>query len=158
MDNKVAKAIERAIIIDGLGSIEKNITGCPESVWDMKFGNDCYWQHIFHALASSFGLLPLAGAGMPELGIPVEFARLKNTEDLKTPHTKEMMLDFRQKVLEHVNNYFKTLEDSKLFEEVDFYGHKIPLINKLLIASGHILYHVGICDAALRDNGGTPAI
>jgi hypothetical protein len=139
---------------DGLSGnfflFDKFVTDCPKDIWELKFGGWPIWQQFAHSLFVNIIFLP--GEPKNDLlpGVSQEVATLK--EIGSTPISQESA----KKSLEDIKNatlqYLDKLKDSELpsvakkMGDNDFTHAKI--INLL---GGHIMYHLGVFDAALRE-------
>ena len=151
MERNVTKVMEQTIN-EQLMLVEVNIKNCPNSLWDEKCGGDPYWEQLYHLLCGMHIMLRFYDDPAPEFPLQYDAGQLKGYI-VTEPHGKDVMLKFMEDTKNHLLNYFKRLDDNMLFAEKDFYGKKLPLLAILIMASSHILYHVGVCDAVLRENG-----
>ena len=135
-----------------LALVEADITNCPDNLWDEKCGGDPYWEQLYHTLCGIYFTLNFPDDPAPTLPLSGDAGRL-NGANISEPHGKEVVLKFLEDTKKYLSSYFKRLDDSMLYAEKEFYGQKLPLLAILAMASGHIMYHVGVCDAALREKG-----
>ena len=150
---KDATNIMEQTISRQLTLVEADIKNCPDSLWEEKCGGDPYWEQIYHVLCGMYLMLSFPDDPAPEFPLPGDAGKL-NGAVVNEPHGKEIVLQFLEDTKKHLSGYFKRLDDSMLYAvKKDFFGEKLPLLAILVIASGHILYHVGVCDAALREKG-----
>ena len=150
MQKDVTNVMEQTIK-NQLMLVEDDIKNCPDSLWDKKCGGDPYWQQFYHALSGTYFMLNFPDDPQPKF--PLSCGGELNGTVVSEPHGKEILLKFLKDTRVHLAGYFKRLDDSMLFTEKDFYGNNLPLLAILVIVSSHIMYHVGVCDAALRESG-----
>ncbi len=156
MERKVTDVMAQTISSQFM-LVEADIKNCPDKLWEEKCGGDPYWEQIYHVLAGVYVMLNFPGDPAPVFPLSGEAGRLKGAV-VTEPHGKEVMLKYLEETRQYLINYFKRLDDSMIFTEKDFFGRKLPLLAILAIVSSHILYHVGVCDAALRENGAEAAM
>ena len=151
MERNVTNVVEQTINSQ-LALVEADIKNCPDNLWEEKCGGDPYWRQLYHLLCGMRVMLNFPEDAPPQFPLPEEAGRLQGAV-ITEPHGKDIILKFLEDTKNYLSDYFKRLNDNMLFAETDFYGRTLPLLAVLLISSGHILYHVGVCDAALREKG-----
>jgi hypothetical protein len=128
---------------------------CPDAVWAKKAGGFVFWQQLYHCFAvADFFLLPKDG--VPEPGPwGAEVSGLK-AEPTTTP-TKEELKAYAGKMKAKIDAWIATLDDASLAQTHEGFSARrgTPMSNVMVLAilSGHSSYHIGSCDAILRDNG-----
>lgn len=136
--------------------LEADVKNCPDKVWTMKSGGDYFWQQILHALMSleMFLVIPESSEQIPAMTTSIDPSAisLREGEPKSTP-TKDEILDIVKQSRDFVNKFFEKVDSSMLDKKVPFFNQEQSLSFMLLLGSGHIMYHQGICDALLRDNG-----
>jgi len=155
-------------IIDGLkasfehayGLMTQFIEVCPEDIWAKKFGGWPVWQQAYHALGS-YQFFTLPDGETPEQGpYPPEVNKLQNTPDV--PPTKKDVLEYAARMKAKADAYLNALRDADLpginqglTARAKALGMPREFSHSQTVAmlSGHTLYHLGACDAALRDRG-----
>lgn len=139
----------------GWGFLNQIIDVCPEAVWSKKAGGYLFWQQIYHCFACvEYFLGPKDGK--PEMGpMGMEVAMFKTTPATKV--TKDEVRAFGAKMKEKVDNWIASLDDAALSQIHEGFTARrgVPMSNAMVLAimSGHSSYHIGHCDAILRDNG-----
>jgi hypothetical protein len=128
---------------------------CPDAVWSKKFGGWPIWQQVYHALSavdffiSAPGAEPVKGLVDPEIG------GLKTVGE--KPLDKGALKAFATQVKAAADAYMDALSDEDLTKKAE--GASMRMRRETLHATvmvlmiGHILYHLGSCDAALREQG-----
>ncbi|MDR1857446.1 MAG: DinB family protein [Desulfovibrio sp.] len=131
------------------------IDKCPDAIWTEKNGGWPVWQQIAHTLAvmDFFSDAP----GREPLAPPcsVETAMLKHQgADLVS---KDAMKAYMGKVKARADAWLDSLDDGALAAVNAHISGKMgrDMANGALVVmlSSHTQYHVGSCDAALRDHG-----
>ena len=139
----------------GWGFLTKLIDVCPEVLWNKKAGGYLFWQHMYHC----FGCIDYfigAKEGTPDAGpLGMDVVMFK-AEPAITP-TKEDIKAYAAKMKAKADAWVATLDDVALtLPNEGFSARKgMPMTNALVLSimAGHSFYHVGNCDAVLRDNG-----
>jgi len=128
---------------------------CPEDVWGMKFGGWPVWQQIFHPFAVlDFFLRAPHEHPEPPLFEP-GVAELKK-EPLDPP-AKLLIKEYFEKNQERTRQYIANLDDSALATKHEGlstrFGRDMTQASALSLIAAHVMYHLGACDAALREQG-----
>jgi hypothetical protein len=135
--------------------VNKFLETCPDAVWNKTFGGWPVWQQIYHAFtAVDFFLRPPeapAEASLCEAGV----SELKHSP-AEAPN-KSDLCDFIAKAQARVMLYAATLNDELLSVKSDGpsarMGKEMTHAAILGLINAHTMYHLGSCDAALRQNG-----
>jgi len=127
------------------------IDACPDSLWNEKAGGFYFWQQILHALCGSAFWLRLEGEGFAE---PFSERRLFPELDGEPEGrvTKVEMRELADAVASQAQRFFAALPRASL----DGPSPAFAGLSRLDVIEGqirHLMYHVGHCDAALRDRG-----
>ena len=141
------------------GLMLRFIEVCPDDIWGKKFGGWPVWQQVYHALGSC--QMGLRDGEMPEQGLyPPEVGMLDSIPD-KAP-TKNYVLEYATRLKTRADAYLNTLKDAdlpginqRLTNRMKDKGmqHEFSHSQTLAMLSGHLLYHLGSCDTALREHG-----
>ena len=128
---------------------------CPEEVWGKTFGKWPVWQQLFHAYAAVDFFLRSADAS-PETSIfPDGVGDLKTTMD--DAPAKLIIKDYFAQAQKRVNDYIATLDDAKLAQKHEGlsarFGRDVTHAANVALIASHTMYHLGCCDAALRESG-----
>lgn len=150
---------QKAAFEHAYGLMARFIEVCPEDIWAKKFGGWPVWQHVYHALGSC--QMGLRDGETPEPGLyPPEVNMLENSPD--NAPMKTDMQEYATRLKAKADAYFDTLKDAdlsgvnqKLTDRMKARGvtQEFSHTQTLAMISGHILYHLGSCDAALREGG-----
>jgi len=131
------------------------IDACPDDLWGEKKGGWPVWQQIYHAIGAVYFFIEMPGEAAPPslashgVGALSEVA----TEVVGKAEIREA-LDAAQVL---VNKFLAGLDDGDLvkrneplFAKAKF---EMSLAGTISMVSAHTLYHLGSCDAALRERG-----
>jgi hypothetical protein len=130
---------------------EKFIEVCPDELWTEKSGGWPVWLHLAHALWASDFFVP--GESSPLLeGLTLDQIRL--VEPVGQPAPKKAVLTQLQTVRTRISSFLQKLDDAdlpKANEKIANFGWTLG--RTLTVLASHPLYHLGYCDAVLRDHG-----
>ncbi|MDL2290755.1 DinB family protein [Desulfovibrio sp. OttesenSCG-928-F20] len=134
---------------------EEFLRVCPENIRDKKFGGWPVWQQLFHPFASiDFFLRP---AGAPEAASPFApgVAELKQSPE-QAP-AKLVLEEYISACQALVKEYVASLDDAALAQKNEGLSQRIGRdmthAATLALIASHTMYHLGCCDAALREHG-----
>lgn len=138
------------------GMLEQFIDACPAEIWGKTFGGWPVWRQAYHGVgavdffiaqsAGDFSAPPLA----PEAGsLSADYAGPAATKE----QAKAYLAAMRQKA----EAYFGGLTDATLCEKNQGLSARLNMdfthaVTCSMLA-GHAMYHLGSCDAALREAG-----
>ena len=128
---------------------------CPDAIWAETNGGWPVWQQVAHAVAVlNFFILEGEDAFLPA---PAELGVLMLKEQGQQLITKDAMKAYGAKVKAAVDARIALLADAdltRLQERVSKkIGRDLSYAALLVMLASHTNYHVGSCDAALRDHG-----
>ena len=137
------------------GATEQFIDVCPDEIWSRSFGGWPIWQHVYHSLLFT-ELFALDSKESPEKHpLSMEVAVFAQTPD--TPWSKYDAREFAMRVRTQAEAYFAVLTDADLDRKhgmlSQFFKKDMPQTAAASIMAGHVYYHLGVCDAALREQG-----
>lgn len=131
------------------------IETCPDKVWAKKFGTWPVWQQYYHAFTAIAFFLQQPGD--PEETPPIAplVGGLKEIAT-ETPD-KKVIKSYAQNMQAKALKYASELDDAALCLKNEGlsarFGRDISHAGTLALIASHTLYHLGSCDAALRENG-----
>ena len=154
--------MSRAIVENQRGSfdfafslVNQFMDVCPDEIWNKKFGGWPIWQQVYHALndvdffISAPGAEPVKGLVSPEVGS----LRAQG----ETPVSRADMKEFATLVKSAADGYMNALTDADMTKVAEGatkrMGRETLHATVMALMIGHILYHLGSGDAALRENG-----
>ncbi|MDR1874505.1 MAG: DinB family protein [Synergistaceae bacterium] len=136
--------------------LDRIIDVCPDAVWGKKAGGFVFWQQLYHCFSAvDFFLMPKDGSPKPgPWGADVASFKAEPTV---TP-TKDELRAWSAARKADVNAWLAPLDDADLFQLHEGFsarwGDPMGNVAVLVTLLGHLSYHIGHCDAILRDNGG----
>jgi hypothetical protein len=135
--------------------VDKFLESCPDDIWKAKFGGWPVWQQIYHAFTSVDFFLRPPEAPMEATPCDPDANSLKSSP-AQAPDTGDLR-DFIVKAQARVALYASTLDDDALALKNDGpsarMGREMSHAAVLSLINAHIMYHLGACDAALRERG-----
>ncbi|MDL2271509.1 DinB family protein [Desulfovibrio sp. OttesenSCG-928-I05] len=138
-----------------LGMTRQFIEACPDNIWEKKFGGWPIWQQVYHSIA----VLDLFALDKDEQPSQNMFSNdiflLKECGDM--PPTKKQLLELADTMEAVCNKLIDSLDDSMLANEQRGLSAKLGMPFNMAMAlsmmNSHTMYHLGCCDAALREHG-----
>ena len=128
---------------------------CPDDTWAKKFGGWPIWQQVYHALNAVDFFISEPGAEPVKGLVAKEVGSLSVVGD--TPVSKADMKAFAAKVKAAADGYMNALSDADLTQKAAGasarMGRDTLHATVVALSIGHIFYHLGSCDAALREQG-----
>lgn len=126
---------------------------CPDDLWAEKHGGWPIWQQVAHVVAVADFFVP-GGEGVPA-PCSMESAMLKQQGGDMVD--KAGMKAWTARVKARVDAWIASLSDADLAVRNDVLSDRIKremtLGGTLVLQATHLQYHLGSCDAALRDRG-----
>lgn len=135
--------------------LQQFIDVCPDEIWNKKFGGWPIWQQVYHTLnAVDFFIAEPDATPGPALVAP-EISSLAAVGDV--PVTKEAMKNFANRAKTAADKYMDALTDDALPAKAEGaaarMGRETSHASIMALMVGHVFYHLGGCDAALREHG-----
>ena len=131
------------------------IDTCPDKVWNETRGGWPFWQQVAHVLAV-LNFFTLAENEEP-LPAPCDMATLMLKVQGSCVISKDAMRDYAEAVRVTVDGWLDGLSDGELAKVHTVLSKKIgrdvAFGAAIAMLASHTCYHIGSCDAALRDNG-----
>ena len=154
MSKIVTQSLEGGIL-HAFGLTNEFLKVCPDAVWGQKFGGWPVWQQMFHAYtAIDFFLRPKDAA--PEAPLFGDGVGDLKQAAKETP-AKAAVQDYIEKAQAKVRDYIAGLDDAALGNShaglSARFGREVTHAATLALIGSHTMYHLGSCDAALRENG-----
>lgn len=135
-----------------LGMLGSLIQDSPEEVWSQKRGGYVYWQQLLHALTGTKYWLR---SGRAEPFIEPFADRSVYPELEKDPEstlTRAELTTLLEDVRSCASRFFDGLSPQSLSAPAAAY-EKITTLDVICMQIRHLHYHVGHCDAILRELG-----
>lgn len=135
--------------------VENFIDACSDDLWAEKKGGWPIWQQVAHAITSVDFFIEVPGEVIPPPLASAEALSLKSvsTETVSKSDMKASLKSARSRV----NKFVAALNDEDLPKRNESLFAKsqmdLTLAYTISLIGAHALYHLGSCDAALRDRG-----
>ena len=128
---------------------------CPDATWTKNFGGWPIWQQVHHTFAAVDFFISEPDAVPAESLVPQAVTFLATVGD--TPVSKADMKAFAYKAKAAADEYMNTLTDAQLTQKATGASERMKRetthASVMALMVGHLLYHLGTCDAALREQG-----
>ena len=129
---------------------------CPENIWEETNGGWPVWQQVAHALAV-LNFFILEKEDDQFLPAPCDINTLMLKEQGKSPVTRAAMKQYGATVKAAVDGWLANISDAELTHLQarlsKRIGRDMPYAAVVSMLASHTNYHLGSCDAALRDHG-----
>jgi hypothetical protein len=130
--------------------LDQVIAISPDELWEAKRGGIVYWQQLFHTLTGiDFWMRQDNGQfkeAFSDRGLYPELDR-----DPESHLSREELIEYLKKVKTVIQQFFENQDDQRLYEK-SAVNPKIKNIDIIYMQIRHIQYHVGHCEAILREN------
>ena len=137
------------------GMIGKFIDVSTDESWKATSGGFPGWQQVYHAMECVYFFL--APAQTPERAsmYPMDVMLLK---DVSAPvPAKAAMKALCEDADRYADKFFAALGDDDLLKQHEGasarFGRPVTNLDAITIMNGHFMYHLGYCDAILKENG-----
>jgi hypothetical protein len=139
----------------GFGFVNQFFDVCPEAVWAKKFGGWPVWQQMYHCVVTIDLFLPEPN---PAPSAPLFASGVAELKIIATDTPKiSVIKEFAAKALAGASAYAASLDDAALTlinEGIRTrFGREFTHAGTLALIASHTMYHLGSCDAALREQG-----
>lgn len=154
MSREIVEAL-KGPIDQSFNFLARFIDTCPDNIWAEKNGGWPVWQQIYHSLGAVDFFVNASGEeGSPPL-ISADEAGLRKVSE--TTIGQAEIKSAWQAAKEKVDKYVAGLTDADLTKRNDglYERAKMEMSHAatLSLLGAHGLYHLGGCDAALRNHG-----
>ena len=131
---------------------------CPENIWHESFGGYPVWQQAFHA----FACYDFFVRGLDEAPSPLYFGDKEGDvihfQAAPKVVSKAEMKEAAATAKSKIDAFFATFkDDAELYQKHEGLSARIgvpfTILGLMVALSTHGFYHLGSCDAALRQNG-----
>ena len=137
------------------GLLEQHIDRCPEDLWEARAGGYPYWQQLLHAFACvELYALP-EGEPSRQTRYPRAVVMLSDVPESAMTRDEMRALAADMKTLAHAFMDGQSAATLTARHEplCRFFGREITQQFALLGLVRHACYHLGCCDAILRERG-----
>lgn len=139
-----------------LSLVDQFLDICPENIWVETFGGWPVWQQLYHAL-SAIDFFVMGDTEAPTPGLFEDPTVAHFNPAPGTPPTRMEMKEYAATMKKKADAYFARIKDSDLAKKNLGLSVRTNMewdnARTVIMLSGHILYHLGSCDAALRQHG-----
>ncbi|MBF9017324.1 MULTISPECIES: DinB family protein [unclassified Oceanispirochaeta] len=131
--------------------LENLIERTPDTIWNEEKGGYVFWQQILHAISGSLFWLR---TDTEEFSEPYEDLNVYPELEKKPENqlTKDQITQVLNEAEELAAYYFNRYSSEQLLME-SVLVHKISGLDVVFMQIGHLQYHIGHCEAILRDAG-----
>lgn len=147
----------KAPIDQSFGMLNQFIDVCPENIWVETSGGWPIWQQVYHTVTAVGFFAAPANAGPPQTLVDEQFCALRAKAPDNIVITREEMKKALAQALQDIEALLANLNDSELTTRNEgLYARakfELTMAGTLSMLAGHTLYHLGSCDAALRNHG-----
>jgi hypothetical protein len=138
----------KAIFERVFSGMEQFIEICPDEIWKRTFGGWPIWQHVYHVLV-------FTGESPESAPMPAEVAHFSQTPDVPWSKAEAKIFAIQKKA--KAEAYFAQLNDAALVQTNErlskSFAQNLPQSAAISLMTGHLFYHLGVCDSALREQG-----
>ncbi|MDR3088866.1 MAG: DinB family protein [Desulfobulbaceae bacterium] len=146
-----------ASVAHAFGLMDEFLQLCPEEIWARRFGGWPVWRQFFHSFSATDFFLRAENAAEATSPFGADAGNLRVAESAAPTPAKETMRKYMEAARKQVDDYLAGLDDVALGQinqglsarMCREYSHAATVA--LLV--GHTMYHLGGCDAALRESG-----
>lgn len=135
--------------------LAKFIEVCPENIWAEKSGGWPVWQQVYHVVGAVDFFISVPGLPPSEPLAKPAFGELSEVADITV--AKNQIKTAVDEAQARIDKYVATLTDEDLAKRNEHLfaaaNMDMTVAATLSLLAAHTLYHLGSCDAALRDNG-----
>lgn len=154
----MSKAITQSLegnVLHAFGLVNEFIKVCPDNIWGEPYGRWPVWQQLYHCFAAiDFFLRP---KDAPESAGPVPGPIGDLAEVAEETPARQLIKDFIEKAQARSREYMAGLDDAALAARNEGLsarmGRDVTHAATVALLASHTMYHLGSCDAALRQNG-----
>ena len=137
------------------GLLTQFIEVCPENIWEENNGGWPVWQQVLHAIAVlNFFILEKEDGQFLPAPCDIGVLMLKVQGNCKV--SKDEAAKYGESVKAAVDAWLAGLDDAKLPVQHQRLSKRIqretPYAAAVVMLASHTMYHIGSCDAALRDH------
>ncbi|HBT96655.1 MAG TPA: DinB family protein [Desulfobulbaceae bacterium] len=146
-----------ASVAHAFGLMDEFLKLCPEDIWAQRFGGWPIWRQFFHAFNAIDFFLRAENAAETPAPFGANAGNLdgKNS-DIPAPG-KEAMREYMEAAQKRVDGYLASLNDEALGQLNKGLsariGREYTHAATIALLASHTMYHLGTCDAALRESG-----
>lgn len=156
MSHAIVNALKEPVNMS-FGMVRQYIEICPENIWVETSGGWPVWQQVYHLISAVSFFTASADAAPPATLVEEKYCALQAAAPPTVVITRQDMQTALTQVLQDIEALTAALDDTQLtarneglYQRV---GMETTMAATLTMLSSHTLYHLGSCDAALRNHG-----
>ena len=136
--------------------LKKQVEVCPQDLWTKKVGGYIFWQQQLHAVMC-VGLIYVEEND--DIAAEVGFSRevIMLSAEPSEEMSKEGLFILVEKVHKLAHTFMSSINDADLTKKHTVMsktlGREMSNQNALIAMTRHCCYHLGCCDAILREHG-----
>jgi len=156
MSNELVKSV-MGPVETSFALLKKFIEVCPENIWAEKTGGWPVWQQVYHVVgAVNFFILGVDE--QPQGPAPLTSPEVGGLKEVAAEAvSKEKVAAALEAAQDQVAKFAASLSDADLIKKNEgiFARAKMDMTfaGTITLLAGHNFYHLGSCDAALRNHG-----
>lgn len=156
MSHAIVNALKEPVNMS-FGMVRQYIDICPENIWVETSGGWPVWQQVYHIISAVNFFTAEANAVPSAALVEEKYCALQAAAPPAVVITREDMQAALAQALQDIEALTGALDDTQLTARNEgFYqraGMEITMAATLAGLASHALYHLGSCDAALRNHG-----
>ena len=156
MSHTIVTALKEPIN-QSFGMISQYIDVCPENIWVEKSGGWPVWQQIYHLITAVAFFTSAPDVQPAKTLVEEKYCGLRAAAPSEVVITREEMKVALTQALQDIDALVANLEDSDLTSRNEGVytriGMEFTMAGTLVLLASHTQYHLGSCDAALRNHG-----
>jgi len=139
------------------GLMDEFLKFCPEEIWGQHFGGWPVWRQFLHSFSAVDFFLRDENAAEEAQPFGAGAGNLRVKDSAAPAPSKEKMREYMEAVQKRVNDYLAALDDATLGQLNKGLsarlGQGFTHAATIALLAHHTMYHLGSCDAALRESG-----
>ena len=146
-----------ASVAHAFGLMDEFLKLCPEDIWAQRFGGWPLWRQFFHSFSAADFFLRAENAAEAPSPFGADAGNLRVKDTAAPVPDREKMREYTEATQKRVNDYLANLDDTALGQINKGLsarmGKECTHAGTITLLVSHTLYHLGGCDAALRESG-----
>jgi len=147
-----------ASVAHAFGLMDEFLKLCPEDIWAQRFGGWPLWRQFFHSFSAADFFLRAENAAEAPSPFGADAGNLREKDSAApTAASKDKVREYMEATQKRVSDYLASLDDAALGQINKGLsarmGRECTHAGTIALLVGHTLYHLGSCDAALRESG-----
>lgn len=156
MSHAIVNALKEPVNMS-FGMVRQYIDICPENIWVETSGGWPVWQQVYHIISAVSFFTASADAAPPVALVEEKYCALQAPAPPTVVITRQDMQTALAQALQDIEALTAVLDDTQLTDRNEGFcqrlGIEVTMAATLTTLASHTLYHLGSCDAALRNHG-----